>query len=167
MSESPESTPLGVRTRWRPLSRILSYVLLGLIALWLGLLLSWEYLPGTLSFDNRGFPHGTGTRQYFYKSGKLKLEEYYRAGIPVHGTWYRPDGSMLVTTEMSKKSGGVWYYLCEDGTIRAKMDSQYDAQSGLYIAEGTTVYYKADGSIERTDQLHHGIPVNSGAGSNK
>ena len=167
MATPTESTSPSGQFRWRSLSRILTCVLLGLIVLWLGLLLGWDYLPGTLSFDGGGFPHGTGTRQYFYKSGRLKLEESYRAGLLVRGTWYRPDGSVLITAEMNKKSGGVWYYLYEDGTIRAKEDSQYDAQSGLYLAERTTVYYKPDGTVERTVRFHRGIPVNSGAGSDK
>jgi hypothetical protein len=167
MSESPESTTAGARSSWRSLTRILTCLLLGLIALWIGLFLSWEYLPGTLSFDNCGYPHGTGTRQYFYKSGRLQLEEYYRAGLIVRGTWYRPDGAVLVRTEMSKKDGGAWYYLRDGGTIQSKMESQYNAESGSYDAEGTAVYYRPDGSIERTVQYHHGIPVESGAGSKK
>jgi hypothetical protein len=167
MATPAESTSSSNQTRWRSLSRALTWLLLGLIALWLGILLAWDYLPGTLSFDNSGFPHGTGTRKYFYHSGKLQLEEYYWAGLIEDATWYRPDGSVLVTTKLNKKRGGVWYYLRQDGTIRSRMDHQYDAESGLYVAEGTAVYYTADGAIERTVQYHRGSPVKSAAGSDK
>jgi hypothetical protein len=46
----------------------------------------WEYLPGTFHFDKNGFPHGTGTRLYYYDSGELMSEQHFQAGVPTRTT---------------------------------------------------------------------------------
>jgi antitoxin component YwqK of YwqJK toxin-antitoxin module len=63
------------------------------------------YMPGTLNFDDNGFPHGTGTKRYFYESGALKLEESYYAGNLETSRWYRPDGTLVMKTKWKAGSG--------------------------------------------------------------
>jgi antitoxin component YwqK of YwqJK toxin-antitoxin module len=129
------------------------------MALWIG----WDSFPGTLRFDRNGFPHGTGTNKYYYKTGPLMLEERYRAGFLYQGTWHRPDGSVVATATVDRKNGGPWYYLREDGTIRARMEHRYDPKTDVCVAHGTAVYYNPDGSVERKVEYRDGSPVDSKA----
>lgn len=105
-------------------------------------LLAWRWsghMPNTLRFDENGFPHGTGWQRSHYKSGALKLEEYYVAGQLELSRWFRPDGSLVAETDWQDECG-VGYYLREDGSIKCRME---------YVngyADGTAVYYDEEGA---------------------
>ncbi|MHC4618081.1 MAG: toxin-antitoxin system YwqK family antitoxin [Planctomycetota bacterium] len=110
-------------------------------------------MPGTLYFDEEGFPHGTGSREYFYESGVLKLKERYINGRLYRSVWFRPDGKVVATTNW-KDETGVGYYLREDGSIRVKMH---------YVngfAHGQATYYREDGLVERYAEFRNGVEVN-------
>lgn len=100
------------------------------------------YMPMSLRFDSDGFAHGSGTQQYFYKSGALKLEDRYIAGELIEQTWYRPDGS-VIANERFVDGCGTGYYLREDGSIRVKMTYVNG------IAEGPATYYTEAGAVDR------------------
>ena len=90
--------------------------------------LYWEYLPGTFHFDENGFPHGTGTRLYYYDSGALMGEEHYRAGVLSRTTWYKPNGEVIATTNWKKDQVNIGYFLYQDGSVRTKMEFVYDPE---------------------------------------
>lgn len=107
------------------------------------------YMPMSLRFDSDGIAHGTGTAQYSYQSGALKLEDRYVAGQIVEATWYRPDGS-IIANEHFQDGCGTGYYLREDGSIRVKMTYVKG------IAEGPATYYTVDGEIDRVVKFVNG-----------
>lgn len=113
--------------------------------------LYWEHLPGTLHFDHNGFPHGTGTRHYYYDSGELMMESHFRAGVPTRSTWYKPTGEVIATTIWKKDRVNVGYSLYQDGSIMTKMEAVYDPELRLYVGaeNGDRIDYAPDGSIER------------------
>lgn len=107
------------------------------------------YMPGTLRYDSSGIALGTGTQQYYYESGALKLEDRYVAGELVEQTWYKPDGSVLAN-EHYVDGCGTGYYLRDDGSIAAKMTYVNG------IAEGPATYYTEDGKIDRVVKFVNG-----------
>ena len=113
----------------------------------------WEYLPGTLRFDEMiGFPHGTGTAVYHYRSGELKLREKYFAGELQESAWYRPDGSQVASTRWQDGTG-VGYYLREDGTILKRVECVNGA------AHGVATYYNRDGTINCEVRYERGAMI--------
>jgi antitoxin component YwqK of YwqJK toxin-antitoxin module len=101
----------------------------------------WDYFPGTLRQDAQGERHGTGVQRYFYQSGKLMLEERYRAGRLMRSTWYDPTGKEIQQTDWINGAGeGI--YLREDGSIRKRVPYR----NGL--AEGKAISYAPDGTVE-------------------
>ena len=101
---------------------------------------TYPSIPGTFGRDASGFPHGTGTETYRYKSGAVKLVEDYRRGSLVRSVWYRPDRTVVATTDWVDESG-VGYYLREDGSVRSHMTYVRG------IAEGAATYYDEAGNI--------------------
>lgn len=151
---------MNSKRRWFQF-RLRSLLLLVLFVCFaLGLWRGWEYLPGTLYFDNHGFPHGTGMRQLFYDSGALMKEEWIRAGLPVRGKWYRPDGSVVAESTFDRRAGGVDYYLRQDGSVRVKMNCVFDRRDGMYMAHGPSTFFAPDGTVEKVVEYRHGQPVN-------
>ena len=91
-----------------------------------------------LYFDADGTSHGTGERDYNYKSGAIKLRENYKDGKIVLSRWFAPDGDLIQQSVWSDGTGeGI--YLREDGSIRMRM--QY--VNG--IAEGEALAYDEAG----------------------
>lgn len=120
-------------------------ILLVVVSLGVGGWFVWPYFPGTLYRDSQGRAHGTGSIDYSYKDGSLKLREWYRAGKLLRSVWYRPDGATIQETIWRDESGeGI--YVREDGSIKIRMNYVHG------IAEGTATYYREDGSIERTEE---------------
>jgi len=102
-----------------------------------------------LYFDDNGFPHGTGWKEYRYKSGKLMLKEHYEDGQLEHSIWLKPDGSVLREEDWQDQAG-TGIYLREDGSIKAAIP---------YVkgfAHGMAVYYKPDGSIDKVVEFVKG-----------
>ena len=124
--------------------------------LWLGLLLGWDYLPGTFRLDKDGFPHGTGAARYFYSTGELQIEEQYRNGLITKATWYRRDKSVIDSCTYDKERGGIGYYLRDDGTIRVRMQYKYDPANRSYVADGVAEYYNPDGSVSHRAMFREG-----------
>ena len=71
-----------------------------------------------LYFDENGFPHGTGSKEYKYDSGNLMIKETYASGKITQTVWYRPDGTVK-RQEDWKDESGTTIYLRQDGTIKA------------------------------------------------
>jgi hypothetical protein len=115
---------------------------------------SWDHLPGTFRLDANGFPHGTGTERYFYRSGRLMLAEQYRAGDLKLSTWYRPDGSIIQVTDW-QDGEGTGIYLRDDGSIRVRMHYVRG------VADGKAIYYNPDGSVQREQWYSAGQPLAS------
>lgn len=128
-------------------------------ALALGVWLNRDLIPGTLYRDENGFSHGTGTATYNYDNGQLMLKEWYLRGLIYRATWYRPDGTEIATEEYDKTTGGVGYYLRQDGTIRSKYTYSYSASDHLYVADGDAILYRADGSVEKVVRFADGVGV--------
>lgn len=114
----------------------------------------WDYIPGTLRRDENGFTYGTGTDRYYYKSGQLKIEGYYRAGKMQKTTWFDPSGNVIQQTDWINESG-EGLYLREDGTIKTRM--QYKNN----MADGKAIYYHPDGSVEKEVWYKDGQVVNA------
>ncbi len=102
-----------------------------------------------LTFDENGVPHGTGWKEYHYKSGQLKLKEYYEYGQLEHSLWFKPDGT-LIRKEDWVQGSGTGIYLREDGSIKTVIPYVNG------IAHGMAVYYKEDGSIDRVAEFCNG-----------
>ena len=62
----------------------------------------------------------------------------------------------IATSHFDKESGGVGYYLREDGSIKCKMQYQYSPSDRMYLAEGTAIYYAPDGSVEKSVEYRNG-----------
>ena len=146
---------LGVRRFPRLLLPVT--VVSALIAL--AMLSVWEYIPGTLCRSDNGFPHGTGKREYYYDSGALMTEEWYRAGLITRITWYRPDGTRIATSVFDKETGGVGLYLRQDGSIKSQMRFRYSPSDKMYFADGVAIDYASDGSVEKSVEYRDGAPV--------
>ena len=119
----------------------------------------WEYIPGTLCRDAHGFPHGTGKTEYYYDSGALMKEEWYCAGVETKATWYRPDGTHIATSVFDKETGGVGFFLRQDGSVRRQMRCRYSPSEKLYIAHGTATDFAPDGSVEKSVEYRDGAPA--------
>ena len=116
----------------------------GITALLLGLVCSWDAIPGTFHKTPNGFPRGTGTTEYKYDSGALMLREWYYRGLIYKSTWFKPDGTELATETYNKKTGGVGYFLRQDGTIHTKHIWEYDPESNAY-SSASVVYHDTSG----------------------
>jgi hypothetical protein len=145
----------------RPIRFGLRSMLVGVVvvAVLCAFALYWEYLPGTLHFDENGFPHGTGTKLYYYDSGELMGEEHYRAGVLTRTTWYKPNGEAIATTIWKKDQVNIGYFLYQDGSIRTKMEFVYDPEVRLYVDSetGDRIDYAPDGTVER--EFHNGKQI--------
>lgn len=127
----PERTP-----RWA-MRTIVGLIALAVIA---ALVVAvYPSIPGTFWRDVGGVAHGTGRCVYRYRSGQVKLVEDYRRGKQARSEWYRPDGTVVATTDWVEGSG-VGYYLREDGSIRNRMTYVRG------IAEGPATYYDETGN---------------------
>lgn len=115
------------------------------IAMILASIVSWDAIPGTYYIDEKGFPHGTGTAEYTYDDGSLMIRERYFRGLCYRSTWFKPDGTEIATETYDKKSGGIGYYLRQDGSIKCKCTYRYSPEDNLYVAAGAPVYYDRDG----------------------
>lgn len=128
----------------------------GIALLCLGFSTFWEFIPGTYHTASNGWPRGTGRATYYYECGALKLEEWYRAGILTKASWYRPDGTEIATSRFDKESGGVGYYLREDGSIKSKLRYEFSPSDRMYVAEGTATHFAPDGSVEESVEYENG-----------
>ena len=117
------------------------FVVVTLVALILCLCIYWDAIPGTFYTDNNGFTHGTGQWEHFYDDGSLMIREHYFRGLIFESTWFKPDGTELATETYDKTSGGVGYYLRQDGSIKSKYTYEYSPADNLYIGAGQPVYY--------------------------
>ena len=116
------------------------------IAVALCLVIYWDAIPGTYYKDERGFPHGTGRAEYSYEDGSLMIREWYFRGLIYRSTWFKPDGTEIATETYDKTSGGIGYYLRQDGTIKSKYTYEYSPEDNLYVNAGSPVYYDRSGN---------------------
>ena len=132
-------------------------VLLALAAIVCAVVVNWEYVPGTYYRDGRGFPHGTGwAYNYAYKDGGLMAKEYYRAGELIEQIWFKPDGGIFAISTFHRDGVNVGYYLREDGSVRSMVQYRYRHKDRMYVADGTTVCYRPDGSFDHIQEYRDG-----------
>ena len=105
-----------------------------------------DAIPGTYHKNESGFPHGTGVAEYHYENGALMIREWYFRGLIYRSTWFATDGREIATEEFDKATGGVGYYLRQDGTIRSKYTYEYMPELNVYGNAGNPVYYDASGT---------------------
>ena len=117
---------------------------MAIVALVLGLATNWDAIPGTFHKTPNGFPRGTGTTEYKYDNGALLVREWYYRGLIYKSTWFKPDGTEIATETYSKKTGGVGYFLRQDGTIHATHTWEYDPEFNAY-SSGSVVYHDKSG----------------------
>ena len=108
-----------------------------------------------LSFDARGYAHGTGERIYKYHTGSPQLKEDYVDGKVTRSRWFKPDGSLIQET-VWKDGTGDGIYLREDGSIRARMHYVNG------IAEGEAKTYDPAGNVTKVETYSHGKPIGQG-----
>ena len=116
-----------------------------LAAIGFGLYTNWDAIPGTYYRNENGFPRGTGVAEWHYDDGTLMIREWYYRGLIYQSTWFTPDGREVATEQYDKSSGGVGYYLRQDGTIRSKYTYEYMPDINMYGNAGGAVYYDALG----------------------
>jgi len=117
-----------------------------IIAIILCSIIYWDAVPGTYHKDPNGFPHGTGQAEYQYDDGSLMIREWYFRGLIYKATWFKPDGTEIATETYDKASGGIGYYLRQDGTIKSKYTYEYSPEDRLYVNAGFPVYYDRNGN---------------------
>src|SRR6516225_1917245 len=118
-AEPPKAELPKRKRRWFQFSLRTLMIGVTLCACLFGVWGHWDYLPGTIRRDKtNGFIHGTGSLVGFYWDGTLAVQEDYRNGILLRQIWYRPDGSLFVSSDFDTKQGGTAYNLRYDGTIR-------------------------------------------------
>jgi antitoxin component YwqK of YwqJK toxin-antitoxin module len=111
----------------------------------------YDAFPGTLRFTDEG-PRGTGVATYVYPGRALKLRERYVRGQIQKSEWFRPDGTLIQTTNWVDGAGeGI--YLRDDGSIKTRMNYI----KGL--AEGTATYYAPDGTVTGSAEFQNGSRV--------
>ncbi len=115
------------------------------IAMVVCLIVYWDAIPGTYHEDENGFPHGTGQREYLYDDGSLMIREWYFRGLIYRATWFKPDGTEIATETYDKKSGGIGYFLRQDGTIKSKYVFVYSPEDNLFVSASRPIYYDRDG----------------------
>ncbi len=116
-------------------------------------ILAYLYISNTPFYrDDHGNTHGSGVEQFSYPDGAPKIITTYRFGHPISSTWYRPDGSIVFTTEWVDGEG-MWYWLRDDGSLRA----QCNMKDGF--AHGKMISYNPDGTIQRTVVMEEGVEV--------
>jgi hypothetical protein len=116
------------------------------IALILCAITYWDAIPGTYYRDGNGFPHGTGQAECLYDDGSLMIREWYSRGLIYKATWFKPDGTEIATETYDKASGGIGYYLRQDGSIKSKYTYEYSPDDQLYVSAGVPVYYDRKGN---------------------
>ena len=95
-----------------------------------------------------------------YPSGAVRERSVYRNGLLAECTWFRPDGSVLDTTDFAKHKVGWHYRLRDDGSIRImwQCDSERICQGDIMVhglaifmspdqKESITLHYK-DGVVQ-------------------
>jgi hypothetical protein len=105
-----------------------------------------DAIPGTYHKNEHGFPRGTGVAEYRYDNGSLMIREWYFRGLLYRSTWFTPAGQELATETYDKATGGVGYYLRQDGTIRSKYTYEYMPELNVYGNAGNPLYYDANGT---------------------
>ena len=149
-----DTTP---QSRWRPRFGIKTLMLfVALAATVCAVVVNWEYVPGTYYRDKSGFPHGTGWGHNYYENGGLMLKDYYRAGELIEQVWYKPDGGIFVISSFHRDGVNVGYYLRDDGSVRSMVQYRYRPTDHMYVADGTTVCYRTDGSVDHIDEYRDG-----------
>jgi hypothetical protein len=138
----------------------------------LGLGASWEYIPGTFhrghivycDSDGRevtayGVPRGTGKEYTYYDSGAVQCEASYRAGFCYKAIWYRPDGQIVAESSFDGNASGVWYYLDQDGNVKALVPSRYDPMTKSLESHGEAKFLSHDGRLTRIVEYRCGVKV--------
>ncbi len=149
--------------RWRRIG-ILCVLLVVCIAL--GLAGNWEYIPGTFHRGEFGLPLGSGTELTYYDSGSLMCKQLYKAGFCYKAIWYGLDGEIVAESNLDKSNGGTWYYLYQDGKVRAEVPCRYDSLSRTFPADGMVKYFAGDGSLTKVLEFRDGLRVYQEADAN-
>jgi len=156
--------------QWRPRFGLKSLMLLVLLAAIVCAAVRcvvryWEYIPGTLSFSPGNQAYGTGWRtRYFYGPGGAMAKEYYRAGDLVERIWYKPDGSVAVTNTYHRDGINFSFVLRQDGSLEEVYQAKYfeDSEgSHGYQADGPSIHFRPDGSVERVEEYRDGLLITS------
>jgi len=120
----------------------------------------WEYIPGTLSFSPGNQAYGTGWRtRYYYGPGGPTVKEYFRAGDLVEKIWYKPDGSVAATSTYHRDGINFSYVFRQDGSLEEMYQGKYfDFGEGSlgYFADGPSIHFGADGSIDDIQEYRKG-----------
>ncbi|QEG40190.1 hypothetical protein UC8_21960 [Roseimaritima ulvae] len=122
------------------------FILVTLSALGLAAYIYSDAIPGTYHKNENGFPRGTGVAEYHYDNGALMIRECYFRGLIYRSTWFTPDGEEFATETYDKATGGVGYYLRQDGTIRSIYTYEYMPDVNMYGNAGNPVYYDTSGT---------------------
>ena len=127
-------------------------VFVAAVAMGLAVFLNWDAMPGTFHKTPNGFPRGTGTAEHNYDNGSLMIREWYYRGLLYKSTWFTPGGIELATESFDKQTGGVGYYLRQDGTIRSKHTYEFDAGINMYGSVDVAYYDKSGEPVPDANQ---------------
>ena len=133
-----------------------------LIAIVCAVVVNWDYIPGTYYRDNKGISHGTGWTFDYYKSGEVKVKQYWRGGEPHEFTWYKPDGTVFATSKFHRHGLNVSYFLRDDGSMSSMLVGTLEPTTSI-VTRGTITYFRPDGSIEKVEQYQDGDVVKTDA----
>src|SRR5262249_8177767 len=142
--------------RWRPRFGLKSLMLFVLVAaIVCAIIRYWEYIPGTLYIYPGGQAYGTGWRtRYYYGPGGPMVKEYYRAGEMLEKIWYKPDGSIAITTTFHRDGINFSHVVRADGSLEETYQCKYFYVDGFhsYWADGPSIHFAPDGSIDGVEE---------------
>ena len=122
------------------------------IVVLLALGLRYSYCNVSFYRNDQGDPKGTGAEVFRYPDGNVKAITEYQCGEPTVSTWYKRDGSVFEVTKWDNNKG-MWYFLRDDGTLKAKCMSVDD------LMHGTMTYYDRSGNVTATAIMRRGEEV--------
>ncbi|MCG7755012.1 hypothetical protein, partial [Flavihumibacter cheonanensis] len=64
----------------------------------------------------------------------------------------------------NEATGGVGYYLRQDGTIESKYTYSYSPSERTYVADGDATFYRPDGTVEKIVRFRNGGKVTEPSG---
>lgn len=102
--------------------------------------------------DDQGRPHGTGTEIFKYSNGAVRVVSEFRRGELIRTTWYKPDGTVVATTDWID-GRGFGYHLRDDGSVLAKAEVVDE------VFHGKVIYFHPGGTVERIAKFERGAEI--------